>query len=30
MSVIAQCCSLCNEPASFSEFIVVGESSYRR
>ena len=30
MSVVAQCCNLCNEPASFSEFVVVGEPSCRR
>ena len=29
MSVVAQCCSLYNEPALFPEFIVVEESSYR-
>ena len=29
MSVIAQHYSLCNEPASFSEFVVVEEPSYR-
>ena len=29
MSVIDQHCSLCNEPASFPEFVVVEESSYR-
>ena len=29
MSVVAQCCSLCNEPVSFSEFVVVEGPSYR-
>ena len=29
MSIIAQCCSLYNESALFSKFIIVEESSYR-